>query len=140
MMRFGTGWPLWLWLLVLTACATGPLSPEAERALLQKRVEARWDAVLRGDYDLAYDFATPSYRKVYSRKHFFNQYARQVEPESVKVVKIEFQNPERTVARVWIDLGFSATGWGSNPVIHTSTVVKETWVKEEGRWWRVEER
>ncbi len=122
-----------------SACAT-PLSEAEDKANLEQRVLARWEAVIAGDYDRAYAFASPSYRRVYSKQHFFNQYARQLKQEGVKIVKIEFQNPQRTAARVALELTYSTLGFGPQPVFRNTAYLKETWVKEDGQWWRVETR
>ncbi|QBQ53554.1 nuclear transport factor 2 family protein [Nitrosococcus wardiae] len=128
---------------LLISCAGGteqPLSAAEEKEALKARVQARWEAVIAEDFDKAYEFTTPSYRQAYSKNHFFSQYGGQIDQEGVTVLEVTFQNPERTAAEVSLNVDFSAEGVTPGTLFRNTSYLKETWVKEEGQWWRVERR
>lgn len=105
-----------------------------EKERLAARVLARWNAIIKRDYDKVYQFATPTYRKIYPKEHFFGNYAAQLKYEKVKVREIEFQNPEKTSAKVVVDVTFTT----QDGQFHLTSPVVEKWVKEEGKWWHIE--
>lgn len=39
--------------------AVAPTTPEAKQALVRQRVAARWDLLIKGDFDAAYEFLSP---------------------------------------------------------------------------------
>lgn len=121
-----------------SSCTEQPLTEAEEREVLKARVQALWDAVIAVDFDKVYEFTTPAYRKAYSKAHFFSRYGNQLDRKSITIKEIVFQNPERTTAKVTVDLKFSTRGFSTSEIVHTSANVFETWIKEDGEWWRVE--
>jgi hypothetical protein len=118
--------------------ATEEAMSEEERAL-RKRVHARWDAVLAMDFDRVYEFATPEYRKTYSKAHFFGQYGGQIKRNKIEILKVEFLDEARTEALVHIDIYYMLVPDFGAPFEDTA-FHKEAWVKVDGEWWRVEPR
>ncbi|MGR9106203.1 MAG: hypothetical protein ACU843_04650 [Gammaproteobacteria bacterium] len=129
--------------ILLFSCAgkpDQPLTEEAEKDLLKSRVLARWNAMIAEDYDKAYEFTTPSYRRTYSKSHFFGQYGGQISRDGVTVRDIVFEDPEHKTAKVVINLDFTAEGATPGTLFHNTSYLEDTWVKEEDQWWRVEVR
>ncbi|MGH8499830.1 MAG: hypothetical protein ACRERV_13655 [Methylococcales bacterium] len=112
----------------------------AEKEALKSRVQPLWDAMIANDFDKVYEFTTPSYRRTYSKAHFFAQYGSQITRESITVLDIVFQNPERSTAKVTLNLSFSTQGFSASDVFRNTVYVEETWIKDEDQWWRVEKR
>lgn len=115
-------------------------SPEVtkEKARLRERVQARWDALVKGDYDTVYEFASPTYREVFSKRHFLRGHSRQVKRTGIEIDKIEFTNDERTQARVSLYILYKTELWGGQ-LYEGRRFHREAWVKEDGEWWRVED-
>ncbi|MGH8557139.1 MAG: hypothetical protein ACRESZ_06685 [Methylococcales bacterium] len=136
---------VWLALFILSvpnqlSCAKQPLPESAEKEALKSRVQPLWDAMIANDFDKVYEFTTPSYRRTYSKAHFFAQYGSQITRESITVLDIVFQNPERSTAKVTLNLSFSTQGFSASDVFRNTVYVEETWIKDEDQWWRVEKR
>jgi len=126
-------------ILILPGCATFRSDLESannEKDLLAKRVLARWNAIIKRNYDHVYDFATPTYRKTFSKEHFFNNYAAQLRYEKAEIREIQFKNPEKSSARVVVDVTFTT----QDGQFQLTSPVVETWIKEDGEWWHVEPR
>lgn len=122
----------------LSSCSKQPLTEAEEKEALKSRVQAVWDAMIAVDFDRVYEFTTPAYRKAFTKAHFFARYGNQIDRDSITVKEIAFQNPERTTAKVTLIMNFSTRGFSKSEIIRNSTSVNETWVKEQGEWWRVE--
>ena len=112
-------------------------NPEETR--LRKRVQARWDALLRNDYDSLYGFTSPSYRKAFSKKHFLSQYATQIKRTGIEITGVEFTNAYKSTAKVKLNILYLVDLWGGK-VHKGSRHHTESWVKEGDEWWRVEKR
>lgn len=118
--------------LWLSGCATPAANPqEAVRKLAQQR----WDHVLAGKYDKSYDMLVPSYRKLKSLDHY-NTAARSapVKWKSAEVVRVECDTKTcKVVVKVVSQLIM--------PTFYKGPLVSgldETWVFEDGQWWKLE--
>ena len=60
----------WVALLLLASLASGCVTTAVAPTDVKQRAQARWDAVLSGDYDTAYSLYSPGYRSSHSRTDF----------------------------------------------------------------------
>jgi hypothetical protein len=116
----------------LSGCATAPVNPqEAVRQLAQQR----WQYVLAGKYDKSYDMLVPSYRKLKSLEHYtFASKAAQVQWKSADVVRVECETNTCKVA-VQVVSQLRIPTFFKGPL---TSGLDETWVFEDGRWWKLE--
>ena len=106
---------------------------------VRERVQARWDAIIRMDYDTVYTFATPAYRATYDLDHWRNQYYGQIIKESIELKSITIPEGDPDTAYVRLNLTFSASSVPSGRH-QGEALVNETWVRRDGQWWFVEPR
>lgn len=108
---------------------------EADEAQLKERVLARWQALIKGDFDVAYQFETPAYRAIYTPSQFRYQFGNQTLWRMANVMDIHYDDP--IVARVQVEVAYRyvepARGRGMQDMTHQ---VSETWLHKEGQWWR----
>jgi hypothetical protein len=108
---------------------------KADEALLKERVLARWQALIKGDFDAAYQFETPAYRAVYTPDQFRYQFGNQTLWRMANVMNIHYDDP--IVARVQVEVAYRYAepekGRGVQSMTHQ---VSETWLRKEGQWWR----
>ena len=52
---------------------------ESKKSVLIQRVSDRWQCLERNDYECAYEFTSPAYRRVFSREMYVNRYFSQTE-------------------------------------------------------------
>lgn len=120
----------------------GQAQPAAEmppdEAELRARVKARWDALLKRDYDALYEFATPSYRQVFDKRHFLGNFGQQLRRDGVEVTRVTFNNPERTSAQVLVAILYTTEVAGKITQLRGAS--RGNWVKVEGEWYNVPNR
>ncbi len=122
--------------LFLAACAS--VTPESENPdnLIAERAQARWDALLSGDYRKAYSFYSPGYRSTTSAEDLaFEIRTRRVLWTSAQYKEHSCQENSCTVS---FEVGFTV----NRPVPgldkwDSSEIMEEKWVKTGGEWWYV---
>jgi hypothetical protein len=132
---------LWLkvWLsavLIGTAagCATVPGAgtlttdspPEVKRAVLTERINARWDALIKGDLDRAYTFMSQASRDAYT----LGVYRAKVRPGMWRSVKIDSIDCDGAVC--WAKLVLT---YDHPRMKGVQTPFAESWIIENGNAW-----
>lgn len=106
---------------------------QAQRALLEQRVTAKWDALIRKDFATAYSFTSPSYRKLFSLDAFRSSFGNKVAWRRVEVVDVEFKGDD--AATVGINIHFVYHQPQTEKPLDMQTYVQEPWVFVDGQWW-----
>jgi hypothetical protein len=123
-------------LLLATACAT--TSTTARDREIEQRAQARWDALLAGDFDEAYSFASPGYRSANSAADFEISYRTR----RMQYTSAEYQQHscEEAVCTVSMLVGYRVVrpARGLDEWKSTS-MVEERWIETQGQWWFVPE-
>lgn len=122
-----------LCLLMLAACAAASV---AQDEVIKQRAQARWDALLAGDYPVAYSYASPGYRSSASVTDFeISMRARRV-----KYVSAEYNGHhcEDALCAVKVRVGYEVV----RPVTGLdkwkgTSLVEERWIYSDGNWWYV---
>lgn len=110
--------------LAATACATTP--PKPADVIVQERAQARWDLMVKGDLDKAYEYFSPSSRATMSLPGFKSR----VKPgfwKAVKVDQVECSSADRCEVKVTIGYDYRGT--------RVETPHRETWIRDESNWW-----
>ena len=108
---------------------------EADEAQLKERVLARWQALIKRDFEAAYSFETPAYRAIYTPRQFMGQQGGQVGWRTAKVKEIRYDDP--VVARVAVEITYRYAEPGEGgQVFDLNGNVSETWLRQDGQWWR----
>jgi predicted small secreted protein len=115
---------------LMSACATTK-SPETD---IRQRAQARWDALLAGDYDTAYQYYSPGYRSSTSRVDFeISTRLRAVRWTSVEVLE---SSCEADVCTVSTHAGYTVVGaLPGVPEWKSKKKLTERWVRTRGQWW-----
>lgn len=112
-----------------------PLIGVADEAHLKERVLARWQALIKGDFEAAYQFETPAYRAIYTPDQFRYQFGNQTLWRMANVVNIHYDNS--IVARVQVEVAYRYAQPGMGQAMRDMTQqVNEIWLRKEGEWWR----
>jgi hypothetical protein len=104
-------------------------APE-KQAAVGKRVEGRWQALIRGDFEAAYAYFTPASREVVRAADFAARMSK-FPYRSVKVEKVECE-AEVCTASLTITYDHPAMNMTNVP-----TSLEEKWVIEHGQAWLV---
>ena len=99
---------------------------------LRTRVEARWAALIAGNFDRAYEFETPAYRKIYTAQQFRARFGEALRWKQARVVEIELKRPEVATVAVEIEYSIFVSERG---MMEDKVVDTETWLRVDGQWW-----
>jgi uncharacterized protein YchJ len=118
--------------VVMAACATVPEAPAEE--LVAQRAQMRWDALVAGKVDVAYDYLSPGSKA----KLNLSDYKARTGKGLWQGAKVLRADCGADVCDVHVMVDFRIRRPGVNVVAETA--VQETWVKEGGVWWYVHKR
>lgn len=125
--------------VVLPGCATRPPEfseawQQAQHDVLKQRAEARWAALIDGDFDRAYMFTTPEYRSVVSAQQYRGKYGRVVDWRVAHVKEVSYDDP--AVATVAVELAYRVALPGTGgKVVETQSLLSEKWIYKHREWW-----
>jgi hypothetical protein len=112
--------------IALAGCATiGAQSPEAA---VKERSQARWDALVKGDFDAAYGYMSPGSRAVQSQASYVGS-LRKGFWKSAKVDKVVCASEQACDVELTIEYEIQGR--------QMKTPLRETWVREGSDWWYV---
>lgn len=117
-------------------CALADQTSAASEAALKQRVEARWHALIAGDYAAAYRFETPAYRALYKPTQYGQSFGYQVQWKVVQVRNIRYDGPD--TAKVTVTITYTITMAQAEKPTEVSTDATERWIREKGQWWHVQ--
>ena len=119
-------------LLVLSACATTVKTEET----IEKRATERWNALLGGDLDGAYQFLSPGYRSSVSSL----QYQRSLLLNRIKWTGAQFIESDCTETACKVKISIDYALYGALPGVssfESTQTLDESWVLAEGEWYFV---
>jgi len=109
--------------VAMWGCATVQSSPEAA---LKQRAQARWDALLKGDFNAAYGYLSPGSRSIATA----SEYAASMKAgfwKSAVVETVECGSAQS--CEVVATIEYEHLGR------RTKTPLRETWIREGQEWW-----
>jgi hypothetical protein len=109
--------------IVIGACAVTPRTPEEA---VKQRSQARWDAMVKGDFNAAYGYLSPGSRSVITASDYASS-LRAGFWKSAVVDKVECGSAQ--------SCDVSATIEYEHLGRRTKTPLRETWIREGSEWW-----
>lgn len=118
-----------------TACATTGAGGGSGGAVVD-RAQARWDALVSGDFSTAYNYYSPGFRSSRTPADY---------ELSMRLRKVQFRGAEyldRECQEDSCTLKFSVQYHIASPVPgldqwESKTTLDERWIRTEGQWWYV---
>jgi len=104
------------------------LAPEAKQALVAERINARWNALIKGDLDQAYTFMSAGSQEAMPLK----VYKEKTKPGMWRAVKIDGMVCEVEICQVKMTLTYD-----HRMMKGVQTPFQETWILEKGNAWYV---
>ena len=93
-----------------------------------ERAQARWDLLVKGDFEGAYGYLSPGSRSVLSQSNYVES-LRKGFWKAAKVGKVACGTEQACDVDVRIEYEFQGH--------RISTPLRETWVREGSQWWYV---
>lgn len=113
----------------LAGCATISSTPEKA---VQQRASEYWKARVAGDHAKAYALSSPSYRKLQTVEQFSMQFGSAASLKGAEPVNVTCE-PEKCTVRIKISAAPALAGMNLGTI---DTHLSETWLLEDGQWWR----
>ena len=115
--------------------ASNPIN-NPQHAVLTQRVQERWTALIKHDFDAAYEFNSPTYREAFSSKAFKRNFATgKITWQRIEVVNIDLKDND--TATVTIKLHSIIHHLESGRDIPVASNSNESWIKVNDQWWYV---
>lgn len=122
--------------LVVAGCAvTGPAEQRSAEQVISERAEVRWQHLIRGDFESAYEYLSPAYRS----GHSLRDYRARHKPglwTGAEVKSVTCREPE--ICEVEVEVAYQYVARLGRPVAG-KRVLRESWRKDAGEWWNVPE-
>jgi len=115
--------------IALAGCAS--LQTKPEDAVTQ-RANARWQALVKGDLEAAYNYSSPGFRAVVDLGGFKGRTGIAGRWLDAQVARVECDLPTRCKAVVRIEYSTLIPGKSK---VKMDTHIDETWLLEDGQWW-----
>ncbi len=120
-------------LLAATGCAM--LTPKTPEQQVSARATEYWAARRVGNYEKAYTYSAPAYRKLKSAQEYKLQYGAGVAVGSSEVNKVACE-PQRCEVQMKLSVTPALVGLKIPAV---DTYLNEVWLLEDGQWWHFQD-
>ena len=128
--RMSSRWVLAVAAVAIAGCAAPGLG-RPDKEIVAERAQARWDALVKSDFDRAYGYISPAGREVMNSGAYASSLKRDFWT-GAKIDRVECQTPEACDVDVTIE--YQHRGMKMNAPL------REKWVKQRSNWWFVLER
>ena len=108
---------------------------EAQKVALKERVMAKWEAMIRRDFEAAYSFTSPSYRALYPLNVFKSKFGNKVAWRRIEVINMDFKGEDAAMVGINLYVGYHPPQ--SEQTLEMKTYIQEPWVRVDGQWWYV---
>jgi hypothetical protein len=103
-------------------------TPEAKREAVTKRANARWDALIKGDFDAAYALLSPASRQAVTLEQFKQRSGR----IAYRLAKVDSVDCSSEFCKVKMLITYD-----HRLMKGVQTPLEETWVFDQGQPWLV---
>lgn len=104
--------------------------------VLTQRAQARWQALIEGDFAKAYGFETPAYRQATPLRLYTSRFGSQLRWDKAEVMEV-LPDPDGETAVVRVMIFYTAMD-AVGGVINGERPVDESWVRTGGDWWHID--
>lgn len=115
--------------LWLAGCAA--LQPKTPEQVVGERVEARWAALIKGDFEKAWDYTQPGFKAIVKQADYRKRFGAAGQWKGVQVHQVTCE-AERCTARIRLTSVMLLPQFKGMEV---NGYIDETWVREDGQWW-----
>ena len=113
-------------LLLVVGCAAVSVAPVTPEQAVKARAQARWDALVAGQFDKAFEFITPSGRSTLP----FDVFRGRLSGTSWRKASVTSATCEPEVCDVTVTLDVDVL-----PNLPQQIPISEKWLLVDGKWW-----
>lgn len=111
---------------IVSGCASLTATPE-ER--VTQRAQARWTALVAGQFDKAYQYLSPAYKAAVPADRYRARFGGAASWQNAQVLAASC-GPDKCDVKIRVRVKLAT---GGNLAIDTE--VQETWLLDDGQWW-----
>lgn len=115
--------------LWLAGCAG--LQPKTAEEIVTQRIEARWDALIKRDFEKAWEYTQPSFRALVPQKDYRNRFGAAGQWKGMQVHQVKCE-AERCTARLRLTSIINMPRFRGQELVG---YINEVWVRADGQWW-----
>ena len=117
--------------LIVAGCSSMPEpAPAKPEDQVSARAQARWDALLAGDYKKSYGFLSPGSKEIQSEE----QYVARIKPGLWRGAKVKSVSCQaEAVCNVVVSVDYSYSTRDSS--MNGTRGIDEKWIRQAGAWW-----
>ena len=115
-------------LVLIVSCKNIDNKPLTAEEIVRARAGERWQALIEGQFEKAYSYEVPEYRKLYTA----DQYQRSKHGVGLwkKAEVVDVACMEKCVVTMQIYVTINIARWGGT--MDTSSLLKEQWMRDTG--------
>lgn len=120
---------------LLVACSE-PEPPRAPTEIVAERAQARWDAMVRREFETAWQYYAPGFRQQLPAEAFAGEMAiRPLKWTAAEILEVDCpEKAPRCEVRARVDYQVPA-GLPGVGTLKSKAGVKEIWLQIDGKWW-----
>jgi hypothetical protein len=120
-------------LVLLMAACSEPVRPPEE--IVTERAQARWDAMVAGEFERAWEYYSPGFREKTEPALFDVQMSqRPIRWDSAEVIGVDCAEEAR--CEITARIGYTAVGApGQLAGMQNERSAQETWIRLDDQWW-----
>ena len=117
--------------VALLAACSDPRPPEE---IVAERAQARWDALVKQEFEAAWEYMTPGFREhTDSRDYYVEMRGRSVQWTGAEVESVACEEGRCEVA---VTVGYRIpVGPAQLSGMESERRLRETWIGIDGKWW-----
>jgi hypothetical protein len=121
--------------LAVAGCASidANSAPEAKQKVVAERAEARWQLLIKGDVQGAYQYLSAGSKAATSQAHYMGK----IKPGIWREAKVDEVSCEAEICKVRMLITYELRRRGTPLDTRVQTPVPETWIIENGSAWYV---
>lgn len=122
-----------LCVILLSGCVAGAKKDTSD--ILSTRAVERWNLLIAGKAEKAYDYLSPGYRATKARKDYAEEMNNR--PVHWKSAKFESKECQQDTCTVAVYVQFAVRIRAGAPETSSGDLVQEKWVNTDGKWYYV---
>lgn len=121
--------------LATAMAAHAAAAPQVPEVAVRERAAQRWQALIDGKYQDAYDMLAPGVRALQSFKAYSNSIGAGATWTAAEVTRVDCNDKQdNCTATVRVESKALMPG-GSFKVVPLTTHLAEIWIKQDNQWW-----
>lgn len=123
-------------LTAITGVCVAATTQQVPEVAVRERATQRWQALIKGKYQDAYNLLAPGVRAIQSYKAYSTSIGTSVAWTGAEVVRVDCNEAQdNCLVVVRVESSALLPGMSLSRPQTISTHIEETWIRQDGGWW-----